>query len=266
MTRTSAFVDIHCHLIPEIDDGSKSAAESLAMARMAAADGIRTIIATPHQLGNYASNSGAMIRQRAADLQAFLHSHQVDLQVLPGADVRIEENMFAGLRQGTVLSLGDQQKHVLLELPHEVYLPTLPIVDRLRNLGLTAILSHPERNQGILRQPHVVSELVQHGCLMQVTAASVLGTFGLPCQQFAEWMFSKDLVHFVATDAHGAKSRRPLLRRCYERVKELSGASTAAAVCCHHPQAVADGQEVEFGCKPPPSQAVRHWFGLRKRA
>jgi protein-tyrosine phosphatase len=253
-------------LIPGIDDGSKSAAESLAMARMAAADGIRTIIATPHQLGNYASNSGAIVRQRVVELQAFLRRHQVDLQVLPGADVRIEDTMFAGLRQGTVLTLGDHHKHVLIELPHEVYLSTLPIVEQLRNLGLTAILSHPERNQGILRQPHVVTELVRHGCLMQVTAASLLGTFGAPCQQFAEWMLSKDLVHFVATDAHGAKSRRPLLTRCYERVRELSDANTAASICCHNPQAVADGQDVALSPRPRPAQVAKRWFGLRKRA
>ena len=266
MTRTPAFVDIHCHLIPDIDDGSKSLAESLEMARMAVADGIRTIIATPHQLGSYANNSGDLIRQRAADLQVFLHRHDVDLQVLSGADVRIEDTMFAGLRQGTVLSLGDHRKHVLLELPHEMYLPTLPIVERLRQLGMRSILSHPERNEGILRQPRLVTELVQQGCLMQVTASSLLGTFGLPCQHFAEWMLSKNLVHFMATDAHGPKARRPLLQRCFERVKELSGARTTETLCCHNPHAVASGQDLDLNLVSPPVRARSRWFGLRKTA
>ncbi len=236
------------------------------MARMAVADGIRTIIATPHQLGCYTDNSGRMIRQRAAELQAFLHRHDVELHVLPGADVRIEDTMFAGLRQGTVLSLGDHRKHVLVELPHELYLPTLPIVEQLQHLGMRSILSHPERNEGILRQPQLVTELVQQGCLMQVTASSLLGTFGLPCQYFSEWMLSKNLVHFMATDAHGAKTRRPLLRRCFERVKELSGASTAEALCCHNPHAVASGQDLELNFVSPPARARSRWFGLRKAA
>ena len=266
MTRTPAFVDIHCHLIAGIDDGAKSPVESLEMARMAAADGIRTIIATPHQLGSYANNSGGLIRQRVSELQAFLHRHDVDLQVLPGADVRIDDTMFAGLRQGTVLSLGDHRKHVLVELPHEVYLPTLPIIERLQQLGMTSILSHPERNEAILRQPHLVTELVRQGCLMQVTASSLLGVFGLPCQQFAEWMLSKDLVHFIATDAHGPKTRRPLLRRCFERVKQLSGASKAEALCCHNPCAVANGQDVPPHAVPSPARARSRWFGLGKAA
>jgi protein-tyrosine phosphatase len=266
------FADIHCHLVPGIDDGSKSPEESLEMAKIASREGIETVICTPHQLGNYSANTGDLIRQRVAALQQLLDSEGIHLRVLPGADVRIEDTMFDGLRDGSVLSLGDHRQHVLLELPHELYLPIIPILERLSSLGMDSILSHPERNQGILREPHHVVELVQNGCLMQVTTASLVGSFGPTCQQFSEWMLTNGLVHFMATDAHGPQARRPLMRRCYERVRELVGAATAEAICCVHPAAVVEGRQFHAPrparrpTSPAGSGRRSGWFGLRKSA
>ena len=110
-------VDIHCHLLPAIDDGATDSAESLAMARLAVADGITTVIVTPHQLGNYGRNAGEAIRTQCRQLQEFLDGHGVALQVLPGADVRIEPDMIRRIRAGDVLTLADRRKHVLLEVP-----------------------------------------------------------------------------------------------------------------------------------------------------
>lgn len=264
-----AFTDIHCHLVPGIDDGSQSLEESLEMARIAVAEGIQTIIATPHQLGNYAGNSGDTIRDHVATLQQQLQSHGINLQVLPGADVRIEDTMIAGLRDGSVLSLGDLRKHVLLELPHELYFPLEGVIQELRQIGMDSILSHPERNQGILREPQLVAELVNAGCFMQVTAASLIGTFGPTCQQFSEWMLNNGLVHFIATDAHGHKARRPLMRRTYQRVTELVGQATAEAICCVYPNAVAQGQQFPIPQIPKATKSARPrrgWFGRRESA
>ncbi len=199
-----SFTDIHCHLLPAIDDGAEHWDEALAMARLAADDGISTIITTPHQLGGYGHNRGDDIRQRVAELQQQLDLAGVRLNVLPGADVRIESGMIDRLRSGDVLTLGDHRRHVLLELPHELYLPLEPIIDELKRYGMVGILSHPERNQGILRCPEIVAPLVDHGCLMQITAGSICGTFGPACRQLSEWLLAEGLVHFVATDAHGA--------------------------------------------------------------
>ena len=150
MSHAEPFVDIHCHLIPEIDDGAKSWEESLAMAEMAVSDGFATMIVTPHQLGTYSHNSGDLIRQKALELQEELDARGIPLEILPGADVRIEDSMMAGLRAGSVVSLGDHRRHVLLELPHELYFPLEGILEDLTRAGMVGILSHPERNQGLL--------------------------------------------------------------------------------------------------------------------
>jgi len=261
-------VDIHCHLIPGIDDGAKSSEEALAMARIAVDDGISTIIATPHQLGNFAHNSGQSIRQRTAELQALLDAEGVPLKVLPGADVRIEPDMVDRLISGDVLTLGDHGRHVLLELPHEIYFPLERVLENLHANGMIGILSHPERNQGLLKQPELFGPLVERGCLMQVTAGSLMGTFGGQSQSIAEWMIQQSLVHFVATDAHGHKSRRPLLSRALHRVAQLTDQDFAVHLCCRNPAAVADGVDLDdhspIAPKPPSKQSS--WFGWAKSA
>jgi len=112
--RPEPFTDIHGHFLPGIDDGADDWGTSLAMARMAVDEGFRTIVATPHQLGGYAVNSGDVIRQLTVEYQQRLDAESIVLQVLPGADVRIEDGMIDRLRRGDVLTLGDQGRHVLL--------------------------------------------------------------------------------------------------------------------------------------------------------
>ncbi len=261
------FVDIHCHLLPGIDDGSQSWEQSLAMAEMAAADGMGTIVATPHQLGSYGHNHGKQIRARTAELQAQLDQHQIGLQVLPGADVRIEEGMVEKLRGGEVLTLADRGRHVLLELPHELFFPMDDVLAQLRRAEMTGILSHPERNQGLLKQPRIVESLVNHGCLMQVTCGSLMGTFGPASQQMAEWMLERGFVHFLATDAHGPNARRPLMCRAFERASRLVGNEVATDLCCRNPAAVVAGQEVEvLRYRPKPRGFLAGLFRRDKAA
>jgi protein-tyrosine phosphatase len=257
-------VDIHCHLLPSLDDGAKSWEESLAMAEMAVADGVGTIVVTPHQLGAYAHNDGTTVRRRTQELRQQLQQQGIPLEVLPGADVRIDETMMDGLRSGEIVTLADARRHVLLELPHELYFPLESVLDRLQELKIRGILSHPERNQGLLKQPGIIPTLIDRGCLMQVTAGSLMGTFGPACQEMAEWMVQQQLVHFLASDAHGVKSRRPLLRRAFQRVVQLVDEQTAIDLCCRNPAAVAAGTDVTI-CPPRPRKSgIASWFHWRK--
>ncbi len=264
MTPSEPFVDIHCHLVPGIDDGAQSWEDTQAMAEMAVADGIGMIVVTPHQLGGFSHNTGDIIRARTAELQAFLDQKKIPLRVLPGGDVRIEPGMVRRIRQGEVMSLADLKKHVLLELPHELYFPLEKLTEELAASGMTGILSHPERNMGILSQPAVIAPLVDAGCLMQVTGGSLLGAFGPGVQKFSEWMIEQGLVHFISTDAHSPKSRRPLLGKAFERVAQLAGAETAADLCCRHPAAVAAGQKVKPGRRIVKSKSSSSWLPWRK--
>jgi protein-tyrosine phosphatase len=262
---TIPFVDIHCHIVPGIDDGARDWDESLAMAQLAAADGTATIIATPHQLGSYSRNHGNVIRQRVAELSQRLTNAGVPLNVLPGADIRVDDGLVEQILSGDVLTLGDHGRHVLLELPHDLYLPLESLVERLSRHNIVAILSHPERNEGILRRPNVLQTLVEAGCLLQITAGSLCGSFGEACQRLAESLVECGLVHFVASDGHGAKSRRPLLRHAYERVNELIGFEAATALCCGNPSLVAAGQSVPAG-RSKNRHSRRSWWRKKSAA
>ncbi len=263
MQTTEPFVDIHCHLVPGIDDGARSWAESLAMARIATDDGTNTIIATPHQLGSFAHVHGEQIRRATEELQQYFRQQGVQLTVLPGADVRVQADLTEQLERGEVLTLGDRGKHVLLELPHELYFSLDSCLESLTRSSLTGILSHPERNQGLLRKPELIGRLVERGCLMQVTAGSLLGTFGARCQVLAGSIVKSGWAHFIATDAHGSKARRPLMQRAYARVAELVNEQVAYELCCRNPALVAQGQDVPRDISTPPKPKKR-WFALRR--
>jgi len=244
MSLLEPFVDIHCHLLPDIDDGASGWGESLAMARMALADGIETVIATPHQLGAFAHNDGELIRQRAAALSDYLTERDIELRVLPGADVRVEPHLPQLIAEGHVLTLADCGRHVLLELPHELCLPLERLLDDLDAADVAGVLSHPERNQALMRRPERVGVLVERGCLMQITAGSLLGSFGRRSQLISEQLLQHGWVHVVATDAHGSRSRRPLMRQAFERVAQLTDRETALELCCRNPRRIVRGEEV----------------------
>jgi protein-tyrosine phosphatase len=255
------FVDIHCHLLPGLDDGPATLDESLAMAEMTVADGIATVVATPHYSDAATQNSAAVIRTAVARFQRLLDDRRVPLRVLPGADVRIQPELAHKIRRGDVLTLADRGRHVLLELPHEVYIPLDRLLADLRGAELVGILSHPERNRGLQRQPDLLPPLVRQGALLQVTAESITGGFGARAQRCSEWLIRQGLVHFVATDAHGIASRPPLLRQAFHRVTQLAGEEAAVKCFCLNPARLASGAEIGPASAGRPSSwtsRVRH--------
>lgn len=261
------FVDIHCHLLPGVDDGARSWDETREMAQMAVTNGIKTIIATPHQGGTFAHNSAEVIQARVAECQALLDEHRIALRVLAGADVRLSEDLMRDIVRGATMTLANHRRHLLLDLPHERYVPMEHLLNDLAKAGIAAILSHPERNQGLLKKRALVERLVDQGCLMQVTSGSLLGTFGPNCQDLAVWMLARGLVHFVATDAHGMHSRRPLLHRVYEKLVELVGREEAIALCCRNPAQVASGEEVTPGRRTVRvHENLARWFRRKSAA
>ncbi len=253
------YTDIHCHVVPGIDDGASDLDESLAMAAAASRDGAGTVIATPHQLGGNSHVTATAIRDAVASLNGAIAAAGIGLEVLPGADVRIEPELPALLRGGEVLTLADRGRHVLLELPHEVYFPLDPLLAALAKQGLTGILSHPERNRGMQARPETVAEVVRAGGLIQITAGSLTGGFGGTAKKIAEWCVRKRLVHFVASDAHDTRRRPFGLSAARDAVANLADAELAERVVCENPAKVAEGVDVAAGPAGRP-RSGRGWF------
>ena len=241
------FTDIHCHIIPNIDDGSASLTESLDMATEAKADGTNSFIATPHQLGINSGVTASAIRNGAAALEVKLRNEEIGVTIRPGADVRIDPELPKLLKQGKVLTLADRGKHVLLELPHDTYYPLDQLLKSLRKQGLDGILSHPERNRGIIKNPDVMWDVVEAGGLLQITAASLTGAFGSSCQEIAELAVDEGLIHFIASDAHDTEHRPFGMRDAYDTLCDMAGEKLADLVCCENPARVFEGDDVKGG-------------------
>ena len=267
MKTPAPYTDIHCHVLPGIDDGAKGEREAIAMAEAAWQDGAATVIATPHQLGGNAHVTPATIRAAVESLNAALARAGIGLQVLPGADVRIEPELPGLLRRGEVVTLADRGRHVLLELPHDVYFPLDDLLASLAKQGLTGVLSHPERNKGMQARLETVEEVVRAGGLIQITAGSLTGGFGRSAKKMAEWCVRKRLVHFVASDAHDT-TRRPFgLTEARDAVAALADAELADRVVCENPGRLADGLEISSrassrAASRPPSRRQGWFFGF----
>jgi len=217
-------IDIHCHILPGVDDGAHSLKESLVMARMAFRDGIHTIVATPHTLDGIHINPVQEVASRVASLQHVLLQNRIHLRLCVGADVHLCPRILERIRTGEAATINDARKYLLLELPSQ----TIPsgVKDEIFNLklnGITPIISHPERNPVIHKDVAILYELVSMGALCQVTAMSITGEFGGMVKECAELLLRHRLVHVIATDAHSSDRRPPVLSDAVEIAAEILG-------------------------------------------
>lgn len=238
-------VDVHCHCLPGLDDGPQTLAEAISLCRRIVEDGTTTVIATPHQLGRYhGSNSAAKIRQAVKTLTVELAREDIPLEVLPGADVRVDEQVPALLEADEILTLADRGKHLLLELPHELFVDPQPLFDGLIRRKICPVLSHPERHRFLQQSADIVDSWVSNGVVIQITAGSLTGDFGRSARAMAWELVQRGLVGLVATDAHDAEQRIPRLSAAIEVLSAEVGVEFARQVCLVNPLAVVEGHEI----------------------
>lgn len=260
-------VDLHCHILPGIDDGARDAAQALAMARIAVDDGIHTVFATPHHLNGVYRNPADVVLDQVGKLQAALDEADIGLTLLPGAENHLVPELPAALRAGTALTLGGFGKAALVELPvHDIPMGAEELLDNIRGHGIVPIIAHPERNTALRRNPDRLAEWVGAGCLTQVTAQSCTGRFGEPVQTASRRMIERGLVHFVASDAHRDRRRIPQIEPARAKVAEWTNDTVAALLCRDYPSAVAAGGlpalDALYAALPERSLPWwRRWFG-----
>lgn len=175
----SQIIDIHCHILPGIDDGAADFTESLEMAKAAAKEGIKKIIATPHHRNGSYDNYKDEIIHRTKELNDYLQSEQVKVEILPGQETRIYGEMVEDYEKGEILTLAEVSTYVFVEFPSgNVPRYTEQLLFDLQMKGVTPVIVHPERNAELIQQPDKLYQFVKNGAATQVTAASVVGYFG----------------------------------------------------------------------------------------
>ncbi|AFL87947.1 capsular polysaccharide biosynthesis protein [Terriglobus roseus DSM 18391] len=244
-------VDIHQHLLFGIDDGSKSLEQSVAMVQMAMEDGITHVVATPHANDRYsydrARNEGLLQQIREALPPDVAAAMTLGL----GCDFHLNfentEDARVHKRRYTI----NEKEYLLIELPDIGISNRIDeILYNLRIGGMTPILTHPERNVTLQRTPGKLQEWVANGLLLQVTAGSVLGTFGHTAESLAWSLLKQNSVHFIATDAHDLERRTPTMSIARRSIAERLGEDTATRLCVTNPMAVFEGN-------PLPEQPVQ---------
>jgi protein-tyrosine phosphatase len=246
-------IDLHCHLLPGIDDGSKDLEMSLAMAGMALSDGISTIACTPHILPGVYNNTGPAIRSAVARLRESISEAGIPISLVTGADVHIAPDLSVQLSGGRALTLNDS-RYLLLEPPHHVLPPRLEdLIFGLQADGYVPILTHPERLSWIEGHYELIERLVYNSTLMQVTAGSLMGQFGRRPRYWAERMLDDGLCHLLATDAHNTEQRAPRMTQARELVAQWLGEDEARNLVLTRPQGILN--DVSPAELPPLPQA-----------
>jgi protein-tyrosine phosphatase len=236
-------IDLHSHILPSLDDGSPDLATSLHMARIAVEDGITHMACTPHVVPGLYDNSAETISGRLAMLDRALKQAGIELRLFPGADVHIAPDLPEKL--GREVPTLNHTRYFLFEPPHHVLPPRIEeLTSRLVAAGFVPILTHPERLTWIASNYRVVENLNALGCLIQLTADSVVGSFGRTALYYSEKLIDEGRVDIIATDCHGIQSRRPLLSRARTVLERRLGVEEAERMVLTRPAAILSNQTV----------------------
>ena len=235
-------IDIHHHLLFDLDDGSRNLDMSVAMAEMAFADGITHIVCTPHANERFPYRP-EIVSQRLTELEETLLAKGIGPLILgTGCDFHLMyENVEDALHQPSRYTINGKG-YLLVEFPDFSISPnTSATFYDLRLSGMTPIITHPERNPILSKHPERMADWLATGALIQITAASLHGRFGQQAQKVCHWLLERNWVHFIATDAHNLTSRPPQMRAAYDDIEEKHGEDTARRLCITNPRAAFEG-------------------------
>ena len=238
-------LDLHVHILPGFDDGARDSDTSLLMARLGEKDGITHLAATPHIIAGSYSRSREEILEAVDSLNQTLADHDVAVKVLPGGEYRLEPELPRKLAAGELLTLNDTGRYLLVELP-ATFVPgfTSSVLYELQLQGITPVIAHPERNAGLAREPELLGEMVGRGILTQITAGSLTGKFGREAHRAAMLFLDRGWGHIIASDAHSANGRIPMLSAAVGVVSEHIGQDAADLLVRENPRRIIEGREV----------------------
>ena len=248
-------IDLHAHILPQLDDGAESLEESIEMCRISYKDGVRTIVATPHILPGIYKNNRSAILTKTQELNeeikkfgiqdggASTHPRIDPLRILPGADVHFSPNLLQLCENGEIVTVNDKGQYLMVEFDFQgiPYHAEDVLFEMITN-GIIPIITHPERNLEIGQRPQRYGEMIRMGCLGQVTAMSLTGEFGTEVKRVAERLLAHRLIHFIASDTHSVHERPPLLSPAVREAEKIVGKEEAQRMVTEYPQAILEGR------------------------
>jgi protein-tyrosine phosphatase len=251
-------IDIHSHVLYGVDDGARTLEESVAMVRMAAESGTTDLVATPHASPEY-KYEAALIRDRLAEIAEA--SGNV-VRLYSGCDFHLTfENIQDGIANPQKYTI-NQKCYLLVEFSDLlIYENTWEIFQRLQDAGMIPVITHPERNSLLRQRLDELEKWIEQGAYLQITAHSLEERFGRRAKEFCETLLDRNMVHFVASDAHDLEDRTPRLDQAFKWIKKKYGEELATLLCVSNPKASIDGAPLALPAKPLASEQ-RKWYQL----
>ncbi len=241
--RIVRMVDIHCHMLPAVDDGARTWEMAEEMARIAHEDGITHIVCTPHANDQYPYDRTA----HEARLEELRERSGRKVEFSLGSDFHFSfENIREALQDPHKFAISGTG-YLLVEFSDYAISPaTGDALLRFIQMGITPIITHPERNLILQRKPESVLQFAEYGCVVQVTANSLTGAWGEGPRKVAKWLLDRNAVHVLATDAHDTRHRPPILSKAREVVSAAYGQEVAEALVLSNPRAVILDEELPY--------------------
>lgn len=241
-------IDLHCHILPGLDDGARNLQEAVEMARMAAEDGIQKIIATPHLFRGAVNFGGlSLIQEKREEFCQALQRNEIHLEIFAGAEVHISHNLIDEIRKNRENLVLNKSSYLIVEFPSDhVFSGVKNLFFDLMSEGITPIIAHPERNSVFIRNPERLYELIQMGGLSQANSGSLLGVYGTKTSEMAGRFLKWGLIHFIASDGHNTQSIVPRLSEAIKKAALIVGEKNARRLTQDNPQAVLDDKELPY--------------------
>jgi len=240
-------IDLHMHILPNIDDGAADIRIALDMLKMAADEGTKTVVATPHILSGESCTKWEKIVEDCHNMASLAVERDLNIRLCPGAEVFLDYDLLDILVQPGPYCLNGG-KYILIELPaHQIPAYTDEFFFTLQTRGFWPILAHPERNAQLVSQPDRLEDWINKGILVQINGGSLLGQMGKRAMHFAERLVASSMVHTLGSDAHNLSRRGPGLRKAAKKLAALSGVSAAEEITVNLPRRILESQSIDTG-------------------
>lgn len=233
-----SFTDVHCHILPGLDDGARSLEQAREMFEIAYAEGIRIIIVTPHNYASHNSASPENILETIRQLESYLKEWEIPILLHAGNEIFYRSGVAELLEKGKILTLAGS-RYVLTEFdPYVEYSYIRDGLGELTRYGFLPILAHVERYDCLFTKKERVRELKKYGVYFQVNASSFLEKWGSEYKKRAKFLLKEETVDFIGTDAHSNRSRSPRIMQAAAYVTKKLGTEKAEKILRENPNRI----------------------------
>lgn len=237
-------IDVHCHILPDVDDGSECMQESINMAMIAKEQGIDKIIATPHYHPEFKYLKGEELNKACEEFKKQLKENNIDIDIYLGNEIYFTYDLIEKISELDFYCLNNS-KYILIEFPPTNFpLNLCNIVYELKQKGFIPVLAHVERYIKIHDDPEIIYDCIKTGAIIQINSSSLIGKQGKEIQRFCNLLIGRNMVHLVATDAHGSQRRRPMMKDAYQYIEKKYSKEIADNLFINNAQCILDNKEI----------------------